>query len=87
LVVQVVNVSDAEQRILLGVTGSAAAPAARHRTSVTEDIAEVPPLVPGAGGLSESLPARSVTTYQANNEIARGASHKPRRCHIVNQPR
>jgi O-glycosyl hydrolase len=67
LIVHVVNVTDAEMRIVLGVTGGGAAriaPAERQRTSATEDMAELPPLAPAGGAYSDLLPARSMTTYR-----------------------
>lgn len=68
LTVHAVNVADAEARVVLGVGGGAgrpAAPAARQRTSATEDMAELPPLPAAAGATyGDVLPARSMTTYR-----------------------
>ncbi|MDB5289599.1 MAG: hypothetical protein JWL69_840 [Phycisphaerales bacterium] len=67
LIVHLVNVSDAEANVVLAITGgvSRTAQVLRHRTSATEDMAELPPLPPqGAAGLEEVFPARSMTTYQ-----------------------
>ena len=66
LVIHVVNVTDAETNIVLSVTGAAGrtAPAARHRTSATEDMAELAPLPTAGAGYADVLPARSMTTYQ-----------------------
>jgi hypothetical protein len=68
LVVHVVNVSDVETRIVLSVMGVGGAgrpaPATRHRTSATEDMAELAPLPPAGGGYADVLPARSMTSYQ-----------------------
>jgi hypothetical protein len=65
LVVHVVNATDAEARITMGITSAPRGkPAARHRTSATEDMAELPPLEAAAGKYSEALPARSLTTYE-----------------------
>jgi hypothetical protein len=65
LVVYIVNTTDAESKMILNVTGPARGkPAIRHRTSATEDIAEVPPLAAAAGKYADALPARSVTTYE-----------------------
>jgi O-glycosyl hydrolase len=69
LVVFIVNTSDAESRIVLNVTGAPRGkPAARHRTSATEDMAELSPLAAPAGKYSDALPARSVTTYDLDME-------------------
>jgi O-glycosyl hydrolase len=64
LVVHVVNYGSADTGIALVVTGAKLAQAARHRTSATEDMAELPPLASGAAGYADQLPARSVTTYE-----------------------
>ena len=65
LVVHIVNTTDAETRIVLNVSGAPRGkPAARHRTSATEDMAELPPLEAAAGKYSDGLPARSLTTYE-----------------------
>ncbi len=64
LVVHVVNNTDAAAPVQLTIPGSAAS-AARQRTSATEDAAGLPPLAPASsGGYAETLPARSLTTYQ-----------------------
>jgi O-glycosyl hydrolase len=64
VVVFIVNPTDAESRIVLNVAGAPRGKSAsRHRTSATEDIAELPVLAPVAGKYSDTLPARSVTTY------------------------
>jgi O-glycosyl hydrolase len=72
LVVHVVNTGAAEARVALAVTGwrtggaaVVAGPAARRRTSATEDMVELAPLPVAAGvGYADLLPGRSVTTYQ-----------------------
>jgi hypothetical protein len=64
LVVHVVNVADAEAKVVLAVTGAPAKPATRHRTSATEDVAELPPLAPAGQGYADSLPGRSMTSYR-----------------------
>jgi O-glycosyl hydrolase len=65
LVVHVVNCRDAQARIVLNVAGAARdKPAARHRTSATEDMAELGPLAAAAAGYEDTLPARSLTTYE-----------------------
>ncbi len=65
LVVHLVNTTDAEARIVLNVSGAPRGKsAARHRTSATEDMAELQPLEATAGKYSDALPARSLTTYE-----------------------
>jgi hypothetical protein len=66
LVVHVVNTGDAPANVVLAVTGgpARAVPAARHRTSATEDMGELPPLAPGPQGYADTLPARSLTSYR-----------------------
>lgn len=65
LVVHVVNVTDAEQAIVLAVAGFAGqpGPAARKRTSATEDAAELPALATAGKDHADTLPARSMVTY------------------------
>ena len=63
LVVHVVNNTDAPAPVQLNIAGSAA-PATRQRTSATEDAATLSPLPISAGGYSDTVPARSLTTYQ-----------------------
>ena len=63
LVVHVVNNTDAPAPLQLNIAGSAA-PATRQRTSATEDAATLSPLPISAGGYSDTVPARSLTTYQ-----------------------
>jgi O-glycosyl hydrolase len=65
IIVHVVNVTDAELPIVLGITGAPrTATADRLRTSATEDIAHLAPLSPAAGTYSDLLPPRSMTTYR-----------------------
>jgi O-glycosyl hydrolase len=65
LVVYVVNTADAESRIVLNIAGAPRSkPAARQRTSATEDMADLPPLAATAGKYSDALPPRSVTTFE-----------------------
>jgi O-glycosyl hydrolase len=67
LIIHMVNVMDAEMRIVLGVAGGGAARTAaadRQRTSATEDMVELPPLAPAGGAYGDLLPARSMTTYR-----------------------
>jgi O-glycosyl hydrolase len=63
LVVHVVNTSDAEAGIVLAIQGARPGAAARHRTSATEDMAELPELAATPSGYVDALPARSVCTY------------------------
>jgi|GEM_PF-1147405 len=65
LVVHVVNATDSEARIAMNISGaSRGKPAARHRTTATEDMAELSPLDAAAGKYPDALPARSLTTYE-----------------------
>jgi O-glycosyl hydrolase len=66
IVVHVVNLSEAESALVMNPAGAFAtvAAAARTRTSATEDAAALPALNRGAGGFSDSLPGRSLTTYR-----------------------
>ena len=64
IVVHVLNPGDAEAKVVLAVTGAPAKPATRHRTSATEDMAELPPLAPAAQGYADAVPARSLTSYR-----------------------
>jgi hypothetical protein len=63
LIVHVVNNTDGAAPVQLAIPGSAA-PATRQRTSATEDAVTLPPLPPAGGGYVDTLPARSLTTYQ-----------------------
>jgi O-glycosyl hydrolase len=63
LVVHIVNNTDAAAPVQLAIPGSAA-PATRQRTSATEDAAILAPLAVSTAGYADSLPARSLTTYQ-----------------------
>ena len=66
LVVHAVNTADAETSLQLSVSGSAAlsAPANRQRTSTTEDAATLPVLQASGSGYADTLPGKSITTYQ-----------------------
>jgi O-glycosyl hydrolase len=66
LILHVVNLADGEAPVVINVAGlgAKAAPAARHRTSATEDAAELPALAPGPAGYPDTLPARSMTSYR-----------------------
>ena len=66
LVVHAVNIADAETSLQLSVSGSAAlsAPANRQRTSTTEDAATLPVLQASGSGYADTLPGKSITTYQ-----------------------
>ena len=66
LIVHLLNAGDADQSIMLSVAGRAgrAAPASRHRTSATEDSADLPPVAPTAWDYADALPPRSMTTYR-----------------------
>jgi hypothetical protein len=63
LVVHIVNASDAEASILLSIAGAHPGTAARHRTTATEDMAELPALSAAPTGYADALPARSLCTY------------------------
>jgi O-glycosyl hydrolase len=66
MVIHVVNMAQEERAIVLMVSGTAwrTIPAARQRTSATENIADLTPLAADANGISDTLPARSLTTYR-----------------------
>lgn len=66
LVVHVVNAQDKEAAITLTVSGAftTATSAARRRTSATDDDVSLDPLKRGAQGFADTLPARSMVTYQ-----------------------
>jgi O-glycosyl hydrolase len=66
LVVHVVNAQDQDAPIMLKLMGKFAATtaAARTRTSAREDAAELLRLTGGAGGFTDTLPARSMVTYR-----------------------
>ncbi len=66
LVVHVVNVQDKPAAVSLKVVGKLAsvASAGRKRTSAQEDDAELPPLSAAGGAFTDTLPARSMTTYR-----------------------
>ena len=65
LVVHVVNLAEAEASIALNLSGGGwTKPAARHRTSAAEDMAELPELTPIRGSYADTLPARSLVTYR-----------------------
>jgi O-glycosyl hydrolase len=63
LVIHIVNTSDADASIVFTIPGARAGPAARHRTSATEDMAELPDLPAAPTGYADALPARSLCTY------------------------
>jgi O-glycosyl hydrolase len=66
LVIHIVNLAEEQRSIVLDVSGALwrGIPAARQRTSATEDIAELAAIVADANGMSDTLPARSLTTYR-----------------------
>jgi O-glycosyl hydrolase len=66
IVIHVVNASDEGKSILLAVNGIAwrSIPAARQRTSATENMATLSPIAAEANGIADTLPARSLTTYR-----------------------
>jgi hypothetical protein len=66
IVIHVVNMTDEPRDIVLGVSGAVwrTVPAARQRTSATEDLATLAPLAADGNGISDTLPARSLTTYR-----------------------
>ncbi len=63
LVVHVVNSMDAAAPVQLAIPGSVA-PATRQRTSATEDAAILAPLAVSTAGYADTLPPRSLTTFQ-----------------------
>ncbi len=63
LIVHVVNSTDDAAPVQLSIPGSAA-PAARQRTSATEDAATLAPLAASTAGYVDNLPPRSLTTFQ-----------------------
>jgi len=66
IVIHVVNMAEEEKSIILLVIGAAwrSIPAARQRTSATENMATLAPIAVEANGISDTLPARSLTTYR-----------------------
>jgi O-glycosyl hydrolase len=66
IVIHLVNLAEQERSIALAINGPPwrAIPVQRQRTSATQDAAELTPLPPDASGISDILPARSVTTYR-----------------------
>ncbi len=64
LVVHVANNSDAATPVALTIAGATVAPPIRQRTSATEDALTLPPLAASPTGYSDTLPSRSLTTYQ-----------------------
>ena len=64
LVVHIVNNTDAATPVQFAISSAAPAPASRQRTSATEDAATLSPLPSAGGGYADTLPARSLTTYQ-----------------------
>jgi O-glycosyl hydrolase len=66
LVVHVVNTTDSAAEVQLGITGfrTSKVSANRQRTSAAENSATLPPLPPRGKGYADSLPPRSLTTYQ-----------------------
>ncbi len=48
----------------LTASSNAGTPAARHRTSTTEDSTSLEPLQPAGSGFADTLHAQSLTTYQ-----------------------
>lgn len=64
LVVHLTNNTDAATPVQLTIAGTAVAPPTRQRTSATEDALTLPPLAASATGYADTLPARSLTTYQ-----------------------
>ena len=66
LIVHVVNVQDKEAAISLKIAGrlSTATTAARTRTSASEDAVAISKLTSVRGGFSDTLLARSMTTYR-----------------------
>jgi O-glycosyl hydrolase len=64
LVVHVTNNTDAPAPVQLTIAGTTIAPPSRQRTSATEDAATLAPLAASPAGYADTLPARSLTTYQ-----------------------
>ena len=64
LIVHVANNTDAATPVQLTVAGASVAPPTRQRTSATEDAATLAPLAASATGYADTLPARSLTTFQ-----------------------
>ncbi|HEV8293053.1 MAG TPA: hypothetical protein VGP94_14055 [Tepidisphaeraceae bacterium] len=66
MVIHVVNMADDQRNIVLTVSGASwrTIPAARQRTSATEDASMLTPLAADANGIGDTLPARSLTTYR-----------------------
>ena len=64
LIVHVANNTDAATPVQLTVAGANVAPPSRQRTSATEDAATLAPLATSATGYADTLPARSLTTFQ-----------------------
>ena len=72
LVVHVVNTSDAETPVVLEVKNLAnPRPAARWRTSGTQDMEALAPLAPVGSGYADTLPGLSLTTYRLELTPAR----------------
>jgi O-glycosyl hydrolase len=64
LIVHVTNNTDAAAPVQLTIVGASVAPPARQRTSATEDAAMLPPLAASPTGYADTLPPRSLTTFQ-----------------------
>jgi O-glycosyl hydrolase len=70
LVIHIVNLAEEEKSIVLNVSGTVwrTAVTARQRTTASEDMAELEPLSAAANEISDTLPARSLTTYQMSRK-------------------
>jgi len=64
VVVHVVNVTDTPASVVIAVASGKGAAATRLRTSATEDAVELPAINAAGAGYTDTLPARSMTSYQ-----------------------
>ena len=64
LIVHVANNTDAATPVQLTVAAANVAPPTRQRTSATDDAANLAPLATAPTGYADTLPARSLTTFQ-----------------------
>ena len=64
LIVHVANNADAATPVQLTVAGASVAPPSRQRTSATEDAVTLAPLASSPTGYADTLPPRSLTTFQ-----------------------